>query len=150
MDFVAAFFFFIAIFLVATFLEVFFDAFFTTFERVFFGAFFFFAIFLAASTRRRAERQAGMACKKTHWELTRKWCVLAAAHFYAKTFPNSAVGGVHRAPNDFPAGKNGDVLTVEFTVAGVSCVGLKQLIPDSLPAMLILFQKLSHGHNALR
>ena len=48
----------------------------------------------------------------------------AAARFYAKTFPNSAVGAVHRAPSDYPAGKAGDVLTVEFTVAGVSCLGL--------------------------
>ena len=48
----------------------------------------------------------------------------AAARFYAKTFPDSAVGAVHRAPGDFPAGKKGDVLTVDFTVAGVSCIGL--------------------------
>jgi predicted 3-demethylubiquinone-9 3-methyltransferase (glyoxalase superfamily) len=48
----------------------------------------------------------------------------AAAIFYAKLFPDSAVGAVHRAPSDFPAGKKGDVLTVEFTVAGVSCIGL--------------------------
>ena len=48
----------------------------------------------------------------------------AAARFYAKTFPDSAVGAVHRAPSDFPSGKKGDVLTVEFTVAGVPCIGL--------------------------
>ena len=48
----------------------------------------------------------------------------AAARFYAKTFPNSAVGAVYRAPSDYPAGKTGDVLMVEFTVAGVSCIGL--------------------------
>jgi predicted 3-demethylubiquinone-9 3-methyltransferase (glyoxalase superfamily) len=48
----------------------------------------------------------------------------AAARFYAETFPSSAVGAVHRAPSDYPAGKVGDVLTVEFTVAGVSCIGL--------------------------
>jgi len=48
----------------------------------------------------------------------------AAAHFYSETFPDSAVGAVHRAPNDYPAGKEGDVLTVEFTVAGVPCIGL--------------------------
>jgi predicted 3-demethylubiquinone-9 3-methyltransferase (glyoxalase superfamily) len=47
-----------------------------------------------------------------------------AAHFYAKTFPHSAVGAVMRAPGDFPSGKQGDVLTVEFTVAGIPCVGL--------------------------
>ena len=42
-----------------------------------------------------------------------------AAHFYAQTFPDSAVGAVHRAPSDFPGGKAGAVLTVEFTVCGV-------------------------------
>jgi predicted 3-demethylubiquinone-9 3-methyltransferase (glyoxalase superfamily) len=47
-----------------------------------------------------------------------------AARFYAQTFPNSAVGAVHRAPGDYPAGKKGDVLTVEFTVMGVACLGL--------------------------
>lgn len=49
---------------------------------------------------------------------------LDAATFYAKTFPDSAVGTVHRAPGDYPAGKEGDVLTVEFTVAGIPCIGL--------------------------
>ena len=48
----------------------------------------------------------------------------AAARFYAETFPDSAVGGVHRAPGDYPSGKKGDVLTVEFSVAGVSCIGI--------------------------
>ena len=48
----------------------------------------------------------------------------AAARFYAATFPDSAVGAVHRAPSDYPSGKKGDVLTVEFTVAGVACLGL--------------------------
>ena len=48
----------------------------------------------------------------------------AAAHFYAKTFPDSAVSAVQSAPGDYPGGKKGDVLTVEFTVAGVSCLGL--------------------------
>ena len=47
-----------------------------------------------------------------------------AARFYAKTFPDSAVGAVRRAPSDYPAGKKGDVLTVEFTVCGIPCVGL--------------------------
>lgn len=47
-----------------------------------------------------------------------------AARFYAETFPNSAVTGVHRAPGDFPTGKQGQVLTVEFTVVGVPCLGL--------------------------
>jgi predicted 3-demethylubiquinone-9 3-methyltransferase (glyoxalase superfamily) len=49
---------------------------------------------------------------------------LEAATFYAKTFPDSAVGDVHRAPGDYPAGKQGDELMVEFTVMGIPCVGL--------------------------
>ncbi|MDR6833748.1 MULTISPECIES: VOC family protein [unclassified Sphingopyxis] len=47
-----------------------------------------------------------------------------AAKFYAVTFPDSHVGAVHHAPSDFPGGKAGDALTVEFTVLGVPCVGL--------------------------
>ena len=47
-----------------------------------------------------------------------------AARFYAKTFPDSAVGAVMRAPTDYPAGKAGDVLVVEFTVAGIPCIGM--------------------------
>src|SRR5689334_15731795 len=47
-----------------------------------------------------------------------------AARFYAATFPNSSVGAVHRAPGDYPSGKAGDVLTVEFTVCGIPCLGL--------------------------
>jgi predicted 3-demethylubiquinone-9 3-methyltransferase (glyoxalase superfamily) len=49
---------------------------------------------------------------------------LEAAQFYAKTFPDSSVGAVYRAPSDFPSGKEGDVLTVEFTVMGIPCLGL--------------------------
>jgi predicted 3-demethylubiquinone-9 3-methyltransferase (glyoxalase superfamily) len=48
----------------------------------------------------------------------------AAARFYAATFPDSRVGAVHKAPADYPSGKAGDVLTVEFTVCGVACIGL--------------------------
>ena len=48
----------------------------------------------------------------------------AAARFYAATFPDSAVGAVHRAPSDYPSGKAGDVLTVDFTVAGIRCIGM--------------------------
>ena len=48
----------------------------------------------------------------------------AAAHFYAETFPDSSVGALHRAPGDFPSGKKGDVLTVEFRVMGIPCLGL--------------------------
>jgi len=47
-----------------------------------------------------------------------------AARFYAKTFPDSSVDAVHTAPGDFPSGKKGDVLTVEFTVLGIPCLGL--------------------------
>ena len=47
-----------------------------------------------------------------------------AARFYAKTFPDSSIRAVHRAPGDFPGGKKGDVLTVEFTVMGIPCLGL--------------------------
>ncbi len=48
----------------------------------------------------------------------------AAAHFYAATFPDSKVGAVHTAPSDFPGGKKGDELTVEFTVLGIACIGI--------------------------
>jgi predicted 3-demethylubiquinone-9 3-methyltransferase (glyoxalase superfamily) len=47
-----------------------------------------------------------------------------AARFYARTFPDSSVGAVQRAPADFPGGKKGDVLTVNFTVCGIPCIGL--------------------------
>ena len=49
---------------------------------------------------------------------------LEAARFYAETFSDSVVGAVHRAPGDYPSGKQGDVLTVEFTVMGIPCLGL--------------------------
>ena len=49
---------------------------------------------------------------------------LEAARFYAQTFPDSTVGQIHRAPGDYPDGKQGDVLVVEFTVAGIPCIGL--------------------------
>jgi predicted 3-demethylubiquinone-9 3-methyltransferase (glyoxalase superfamily) len=48
----------------------------------------------------------------------------AAARFYAETFPDSSVDAVIRAPGDYPSGKEGNVLVVEFTVAGIPCVGL--------------------------
>ena len=47
-----------------------------------------------------------------------------AATFYSETFPDSAVGKVFRAPSDYPENKQGDVLTVEFTVVGIPCIGL--------------------------
>src|SRR5690606_22242482 len=49
---------------------------------------------------------------------------LDAAQFYARTFPDSAVGRVLHAPGDYPSGQQGNVLTVEFTVAGIPCLGL--------------------------
>ena len=49
---------------------------------------------------------------------------LEAATFYANTFPDSAVTAVHHAPGDYPDGKEGNILTVEFTVCGIPCVGL--------------------------
>ena len=49
---------------------------------------------------------------------------LDAARFYAATFPNSEVTAVHAAPSDYPDGKQGDALTVEFTVMGIPCLGL--------------------------
>lgn len=47
-----------------------------------------------------------------------------AARFYTQLFPNSVMGAVHRAPSDYPSGKAGGVLTVDFTVAGIRCLGL--------------------------
>lgn len=47
-----------------------------------------------------------------------------AARFYAKTFPDSSIGAVHCAAGNYPSGKAGDILTVEFTVLGVACIGL--------------------------
>jgi 2-polyprenyl-6-hydroxyphenyl methylase/3-demethylubiquinone-9 3-methyltransferase len=49
---------------------------------------------------------------------------LDAATFYAQLFPDSAVSAVHRAPGDYPDGRQGSVITVEFTVLGLPCVGL--------------------------
>jgi 2-polyprenyl-6-hydroxyphenyl methylase/3-demethylubiquinone-9 3-methyltransferase len=49
---------------------------------------------------------------------------LDAATFYAQTFPDSTVGAVHHAPGDYPAGQQGNVLMVEFTVMGIPCLGL--------------------------
>ena len=48
----------------------------------------------------------------------------AAAEFYAATFPDTTVGAVHRAPGDYPDGKKGDALMVEFSVMGIPCIGL--------------------------
>ena len=47
-----------------------------------------------------------------------------AAEFYARTFPDSAVNAIHHAPGDYPSGSQGDVITVDFTVIGIPCIGL--------------------------
>jgi predicted 3-demethylubiquinone-9 3-methyltransferase (glyoxalase superfamily) len=81
-----------------------------------------------------------IGCSGSEWNITRRRemvnpakntiCIWydkdaeEAARFYARTFPDSSVGAVHRAPGDFPSGKKGDALTVDFTVMGIPCVGL--------------------------
>lgn len=68
-----------------------------------------------------------MASKKVSKNTICLWYerdALEAAKFYAKTFPDSKVGDIFHAPGDYPDGKQGDVLTVEFTVAGIPCIGL--------------------------
>lgn len=62
-----------------------------------------------------------------------------AANFYAATFPDSTVGQIARAPDDYPAGKKGDVLTVEFTVCGMPFVGLNGG-PHASPNDAVSFQ----------
>jgi predicted 3-demethylubiquinone-9 3-methyltransferase (glyoxalase superfamily) len=47
-----------------------------------------------------------------------------AAEFYARTFPDSTVNAIHYAPGDYPSGNQGDVITVDFTVIGIPCIGL--------------------------
>ena len=64
---------------------------------------------------------------------------LEAATFYAATFPDSQVGAIHRAPGDYPDGKQGDVLVVAFTVAGIPCIGLNGG-PHFLPNEAFSFQ----------
>jgi 2-polyprenyl-6-hydroxyphenyl methylase/3-demethylubiquinone-9 3-methyltransferase len=61
--------------------------------------------------------------ERSHNEASKKHN-LHLAHFYARTFPDSSVDAVHHAPGDYPSGKQGDVLTVEFTVMGIRCLGL--------------------------
>ena len=62
-----------------------------------------------------------------------------AANFYARTFPDSRVSGVYRAPGDFPSGQKGDVLTVEFTVCGMPFMGLNGG-PNFKPNEAVSFQ----------
>lgn len=47
-----------------------------------------------------------------------------AARFYAEVFPDTSIGKVHYAPGDYPDGKKGDALVVEFKVVGIPCIGL--------------------------
>jgi predicted 3-demethylubiquinone-9 3-methyltransferase (glyoxalase superfamily) len=64
-----------------------------------------------------------------------------AARFYADTFPDSSVGSVHRAPSDFPGGKQGDALTVDFTVLGRRFSGLNggpQFTPNESVSFMVL------------
>ncbi len=67
---------------------------------------------------------------------------LDAASFYARTFPDSSVGVVSRAPGDYPDGKQGNVLVVEFTVIGLPCVGLNGG-PSIKPSEAFSFQVLT-------
>lgn len=62
-----------------------------------------------------------------------------AANFYVATFPDSAITAIHRAPDDYPAGKKGDVLTVEFTVCGMKFIGLNGG-PEFTPNESVSFQ----------
>lgn len=64
----------------------------------------------------------------------------AAARFYAETFPDSAVRGVQRAPADYPGGKAGDALVVEFTVLGFPCIALNGRPPSFQPSEAFSFQ----------
>jgi 2-polyprenyl-6-hydroxyphenyl methylase/3-demethylubiquinone-9 3-methyltransferase len=73
--------------------------------------------------RAHMDRRTDMTSKNTIC-LWYDGTALDAARFYAETFPGSAVGAVYRAPADYPAGKEGDVLTVEFSVMGIPCLGL--------------------------
>jgi len=77
-----------------------------------------------ARTRPVHPRRPTMAISKNTICLWYDGTALEAATFYAQTFPDSAVGAVHRAPADYPSGKEGDVITVEFTVMGIPCLGL--------------------------
>ncbi|MEJ0088448.1 MAG: VOC family protein [Limisphaerales bacterium] len=56
--------------------------------------------------------------------MVQQGCAGCGARFYAATFPDSEVTAIHKAPGDYPSGKEGEILTVEFTVCGIPCVGL--------------------------
>ena len=73
---------------------------------------------------RRVDAEPDMDVPKTTICLWYDRDAEAAARFYAETFPDSEVLAVHHAPGDFPDGREGDVLTVHFTVMGLPCMGL--------------------------
>src|SRR5829696_1592729 len=85
---------------------------------------------LPVSDERRGKGRLSASKRREHAMAKNTICLWydkdaeAAARFYSETFPDSAVDAVHRAPSDYPAGKEGDVLMAEFTVAGVPCIGL--------------------------
>jgi 2-polyprenyl-6-hydroxyphenyl methylase/3-demethylubiquinone-9 3-methyltransferase len=76
-----------------------------------------------ASGTRLSEQEDTVASKNTIC-LWYDGTAAEAAQFYARTFPDSAVQAIHHAPGDYPAGRQGAVLTVEFTVMGIPCLGL--------------------------
>src|SRR5207248_2605775 len=84
----------------------------------------------SAATGPRADSESARAKERTTMKPKNTICLWfnkeahEAARFYAATFPDSAVTAVHTAPSDYPSGKQGDVLTVEFTVLGIPCLGL--------------------------
>src|SRR5678815_1151011 len=84
------------------------------------------ALRLARTTGARPDRAQGVSNMKPKNTIC-LWFekdALDAARFYAATFPDSKVTAVHKAPGDYPSGKAGDVLTVEFTVVGIPCMGI--------------------------
>ena len=62
-----------------------------------------------------------------------------AARFYAQTFPDSSVGAVHRAPGDYPSGKKGDALTVDFTVMGIEHAVTREIVQVAQASFLPIF-----------
>lgn len=65
-----------------------------------------------------------------------------AARFYAETFPDSSVDAVHRAPGDYPAGKQGDVLTAQSPVPGIPCLGLNRAAAKRTFDAMMAMQKI--------
>src|SRR3978361_692022 len=78
----------------------------------------------SGSSRSREQQTVGMTKPKNTICLWFDKDAQEAAAFYAATFPDSKVTAVHKAPSDYPSGKEGDELIVEFTVLGIPCLGL--------------------------